>query len=109
MHYRELLKEYHEVLGQVHMTDKEMAELGTKAPQYFEDVKRQDEMAVAVALSAFYPLEEGDIEAAKKRLTVAIGRYYRQYHDKGDDTIQSIEAAAREYPAIAAEIHTKAE
>src|SRR5438046_65956 len=81
VHYRELLKEYHEVLGQTHLTDKEMAELGTKLPQYFEDVKRLDEMAAAMALSAYYLLEEGDIESAKKWLTRAIGSYYCQYHD----------------------------
>jgi hypothetical protein len=109
--HRKLLKDYQDVKAQVHMSDDELANVGTKVPQFLQDMKRSDEMAAAMALSAFYPLEKGDIEAAKKWLTRAIGNYYLQYHDKGGDTIlvEKIETAAREFPAIADAISGKAE
>ncbi len=93
------------------MTDAEMAEAGAKMPQYFEDMKRQDEMTAAVALGAFKYLERGDTNAAKGRLAWHVGSYYRLYHAKGGDTnlLTQIEAAAKEYPMIADEIAKKIE
>ena len=108
---RELLRQYHYVRDNFHLTDKEMAEAGPKIPQYFQDMKRQDEMAAVFALGAFKILEQGDTERAKRQLLKAVGSYYRVYHAKGGDTnfVAKIEEVARKYPAVAAEISRKIE
>jgi hypothetical protein len=98
-HQRELLKEYQDVKNEVHVTDEEMADMGRKIPQYFKDMKRQDEMAAAVALSALMKLEAGETDAAKLSLLQAVGSYYRLYHEQVGD----------KYPDIAAEISRKVE
>ena len=108
---RELLAQYHYVRGNLHMTDAEMAEAGPKMPQYFEDMKRQDETAARFALGAFVILEHGDADRAKTHLLKAVGSYYRVYHGNGGDTnfLAKIEEAAQKYPAVAAEISRKIE
>ena len=108
---RELLAQYQYVRDNFHMTDAEMAEAGPKIPQYFEDMKRQDEMAAVVALGAFKHLERGEIDGSKKSMLRAIGSYYRVYHTKGGDTniMAQIEKAAQDYPALAAELTRKIE
>lgn len=106
---RELIKKYNKVRDDFHMTDEEMADAGAKMPQFFEDMKRQDEEAARYALGTFQILEKGDTKRAKERLLMAIGSYYRVYHEKGGDTnfLAQIEEAARKYPSIAAEISRK--
>ena len=93
------------------MTDEEIALAGPKIPEYFEDVKRQDETAARVGLGAFQMLEQGNVEGAKSRLLMVVGSYFRIYHDKGGDTnfMGKIQDAARKYPAIAKEISRKIE
>ena len=93
------------------MTDEQMAEAGPMISQYFEAMRRQDEMAAVVALGAFKYLERGDTDESKKWLLRAVGSYYRVYHGKGGDTntMAQIENAAQDYPAIAAEISRKIE
>ena len=106
---RELLAQYQYVRDNFHMTDAQMADVGPKIPQYFEDAKRQDELAAAVALSAVRSLERGDTNQAERVLLRIMGSYYRVYHDRGGDTnlLAKIEAAAQEHPAVAAEIARK--
>lgn len=102
-----LVQEYHWVRDTVlKMTDAEIAGLGSEIPQYFEDVKRQDEMSAMVALSAYHSLEKGDLDTTKSRLAWHIGHYYRLYHAKGGDpiAIEKIESAALDYPLIAAQL-----
>ncbi len=108
---RELLAQYQYVRDNFHMTDAEMAKAGPKIPQYFEDMKRQDEMAAVFSLRAFRILEAGEIDRAKTNLLWAVGSYYRVYHGKGGDTnfMAKIEEAAQKYPAVAAEISRKTE
>lgn len=110
-HQREILKQYQWVRDNLHMTDAEMAEAGAKMPEFFEDMKRQDEQAAVFALGAFKILEKGDTECAKTHLLKAVGSYYRVYHDKGGDTnfMAKIEESAQKYPAVAAEISRKIE
>jgi len=106
---REILAQYQYVRDNFHMTDAEMIEAGPKIPQYFEDMKRQDEAAARYSLGAYKILEQGDVERAKSRLLLAVGSYYRVYHDKGGDTnlLAAIAEAAKKYPAVAAEISRK--
>ena len=108
---RELLAQYHYVRDNFHMTDAEMAEAGPKIPQYFEDVKRQDEMAAIVSLAAIKRLEGGYTNEAEHILLHVVGGYYRAYHAKGGDsnTLAHIESMAQKYPAVAAEISRKIE
>lgn len=110
-HQRDLLAEYQYERDNFHMTDAEMAEAGPKIPQYFEDMKRQDETAAIYSLGAYKVFEQGDVERAKSRLLSAVGSYYRVYHNKGGDTnlLAHIKAAAQKYPAVAAEISRKIE
>jgi hypothetical protein len=110
-HQRELLKEYRYVRDNFHMTDEEMADAGRKMPQYFEDMKRQDEMTAVVALGALKLLEKDDLKAAKEVLARHVGSYYRLYHAKGGDAelLSTIEEAAQQYPAISAEVSEKHE
>ncbi len=107
----EILRHYQSAKDNLQMTDAQMAEARTKVPQYFEDMKRQDEMTAAVALGAFKRLERGDTNSAKKRLAWHVGSYYRLYHAKGGDTnlLAQIDDAARKHPMIAEEIATKGE
>jgi len=109
--YRELLKRYDWVRENLHMSDEQMADFGRMVPQYFEDVRRQDEEAARFALGAFQILEKGETERAKQRLLQAVGSYYHVYHDKGGDSnlVVKIEEVAHKYPALAAEISRKVE
>jgi hypothetical protein len=93
------------------MTDAEMAVAGPKIQQYFQDMRRQDEMAARFGLSGFVILEHGDMERAKTHLLKAVGSYYRVYHGNGGDTnfIRKIEEAAQKYPAVGTEISRKIE
>ena len=99
----ELLQEYRSVKDEAKMTDTAIADLGSKIPQYFEDVKRQDEMAAIVAISAFQSLERGDVDATKRGLAKHIGSYHHLYNSKGGDPrlIKKIEAMAQDYSLIA--------
>ena len=93
------------------MTDEQMAEAGPKVSQYFEDMKRQDEMAAKVSFAAFIYLERGNVEEAKNRLLPHFTGYYRIYHAKGGDTnfMARIEQAATTNAVIATEISRKIE
>ena len=106
---RELLEQYQYVRDNFHLTDQEMAEAGPKIPQYFEDMKRQDETAAKFGLGGFRLLERGETDRAKQYLLKAVGSYYRLYHNKGGDTnfLFKIEEAARQYPLLATEISRK--
>jgi hypothetical protein len=108
---REILRQYEFVRDGFQMTNQEMAEAGPKIPRFFEDMKRQDELAAIFALGGFRYLDRGDIEGAKTHLLKAVGSYYRVYHNKGGDTnlIAKIEEAALKHPAIAKEISKKIE
>ncbi|MGD9634874.1 MAG: hypothetical protein AB7G28_19870 [Pirellulales bacterium] len=110
-HQRELLAEYQQVKEQMGLTDVEMAEAGRNFPQYFRDMKRQDEIAAAVALSALMKLEAGETDAAKASLLQAVGSYYRLYHDNDGDRVllDKMAVAARDYPSIATEISRDAD
>lgn len=110
-HQRELLSEYRDVRDSLHMTDKEMADVGGKLPQFVEDMKRQDEMTAFVALAVLKLLEKDDVEGAKEVLARHVGSYYRLYHAKGGDAklVSAIEEAAQQYPAVSAEISEKGE
>jgi hypothetical protein len=108
---REILEQYKFFRDGLRMTDEEMAEAGGKITQFMEGVQRSDELAASVSLGAFKFLERGDVDAAKKRLMIPIGSYYRLYRQKGGDTnlLERIEATAREYSSIAAETSRKIE
>src|SRR6266404_7898811 len=67
-HQRELLRQYQYLRDNFHMTDEQMAKAGPKVSQYFEDMKRQDEMAAKVSFAAFIYLERGSIDQARSRL-----------------------------------------
>ena len=101
---RQLLNEYQYVRDNFHLTDAEMADIGKKIPQYFEDQKRQEEMAAVHSLSAFRKLANGNIEDAKATLLRPIDLYYSLYHEKGGDPdiLAAIEAASKEFPEVAA-------
>jgi hypothetical protein len=103
---RKLLREYQEVRDNFHMTDEEMVEVGRGIPQYFKDMKRQDEMTAFVALGVLKLLEADEIKGAKEVLARHIGGYYYVYHAKGGDAklLSSIEEAAQQYPVLSAAI-----
>jgi len=106
---RQLLREYQEIRDDFHMTDEEMADVGRKIPQYIEDMKRKDEMAAIVALTAFKLLEKDDVKGAKQVLARHVGIYYVLYHEKGGDAelLSDIEEAGKQYPAISAQMTEK--
>ena len=86
-----------------------MEEMAKSVPDALAALQRQDETAARYALGAYKILEQGDVERAKSRLLLAVGSYYRVYHDKGGDTnlLAAITEAAQKYPAVAAEISRK--
>ena len=84
---RELLKQYQYVRDNFHMTDAEMADFGKHRAEYFEAMKRQDEVAAAIALGAFKNLEAANIEGAKWKLATTVGIYYRGHSRDGDTNL----------------------
>jgi len=87
-----------------HLTDAELAQIVSKMPQYFEDMKRGDAMTTIFAIGTYNALEQGNTEGAKSNLVQVIGDYYREHHGNGGDPalMSKIEEFARKYPAIAA-------
>ena len=84
---RKLLSEYQFVRDNFHMTDEEMADFGEHRAEYFAAMKRQDEMAAAMALGALVKLDQGDVEKAKSRLEMTISIYYRGHRLDGDSNV----------------------
>jgi hypothetical protein len=86
-----------------------MEEMAKSVPDALASLQRQDETAARYSLGAYKILAQGDVESAKSRLLLAVGSYYRVYHDKGGDTnlLAAIAEAAQKYPAVAAEISRK--
>ena len=84
---RKLLKEYQTVRNAFQLTDKEMATWGGRIPEFFDSVKRQDEMAALMGLSALARLEKGEPESAKNVLEKAISIYYRGHHGDGNSNL----------------------
>jgi hypothetical protein len=78
-------------------------------PQYFEDEKRQDELAAVMALAAYREFAQGNMEDTKAELLRPIGMYYRLYRQKGGnpELISRIEEASQKYPDLAAELSRK--
>ena len=91
------------------MTDPELVKNAKKLPQFFEDEKRQDTMAAALALGIYKQLAEGKADDAKFLAMLTIRTYYQLYRGKGGDQqeIGAIDEAAKEYPEIAAKIAEK--
>jgi hypothetical protein len=84
---RKLLSEYQFVKDNFHMTDAEMADFGEHHAEYFEAMKRQDEMSAVIALAALVKLNQGDMEKAKWRLETAIAIYYRGHNQDGNSNV----------------------
>jgi len=82
-----VLKEYRQVRDTFSMTDADMAEFAAHKGEYFDAMKRQDEMAAVIALAALVKLDNGDLETAKSRLQTAISIYYRGHRLDGDSNI----------------------
>src|SRR6266705_5035277 len=73
---RKLLREYQLVKENFQMTDADMAGFAEHRQEYFEAMKRQDEMAAAMALVALVRLERGDIAKTRNVLEKTISIYY---------------------------------
>jgi len=69
------------------MTDAEMADFGAHQQEYFDAMKRQDEMAAVIALAGLVKLDQGDLEKAKWRLRTAVSIYYRGHNHDGDSNV----------------------
>jgi len=106
---REVLKEYRDMKAAFPITDAELRDIAKKGPQVFDDLKRHEEMAAIIALSAFRNLAKGNVEDAKAGLLRPIDLYYSLYHEKGGDhgLLDAIETAGKEFPDIAAVIAKK--
>ena len=107
---RKLLNEYQFERDNFHMTDAEMADLGAHRAEYFDTMKRQDEMAAVIALAALVKLDQGDIEKAKWRLETAISIYYRGHsHDGNSNLLRHITTYASTNAALSNAIYRKLE
>ena len=84
---KKLLAWYQDFRDTVQLTDAEVADFALHHAEYFEAMKRQDETAVVVALSALMKLEQGDIEKARSRLETAVSDYYRVHHKDGNTNV----------------------
>src|SRR3954454_15359363 len=100
----EIMQGYYNVKKTFHMSDSELAEVSKKLPQYFEDEKRQDEMAASHCLRAYRLLAEGNAADARATLLRPVEMYYSLYHDKGGnpDLLSAVEAASKDFPEVAA-------
>src|SRR5215468_4369598 len=72
---REILRQYQYVRDNFHMTDAEMADFGEHQHEYWDAMKRQDEIAAAVALGTLKKLNHGDTDGAKHTLETTISIY----------------------------------
>jgi len=84
---RELLKQYQYVRDNFQMTDAEMADFAKHRHEYWDAMKRQDEMAATIALSALERLNNGDTDKAKHNLETTISIYYRGHRNDGDSNV----------------------
>ena len=107
---RKLLKEYQVVRDNFKMTDAEMADFAEHHKEYWEAMKRQDEMAAVMALAALVKLEQGDIERARTRLEGTISIYYRGHrHDGDSNVLRHITTFAATNAALSNAIYRKLE
>ncbi|MFO1477145.1 MAG: hypothetical protein U1F98_10895 [Verrucomicrobiota bacterium] len=107
---RKLLREYQITRDNFQMTDAEMADFAEHRQEYFEAMKRQDEMAAAMALGALVPLERGDVEKAKSRLQTTISIYFRGHRQDGDSNVlRHITAFAATNAALSNAIYRRLE
>jgi hypothetical protein len=86
---RELLRQYQYVRDNFHMTDAEMADFGEHQQEYFDAMKRQDEMAAAIALNTLKKLNHEDTDGAKHTLETTISIYYRGHRTDGHSNLLS--------------------
>ncbi len=84
---RDLLRQYQYVRDNFHMTDADMVDFGAHQQEYFAAMKRQDEMAAAMALGALVRLERGDIDRTRRVLEQTISIYYRGHRQDGDSNV----------------------
>lgn len=107
---RELLQQYRYVRDNFHMTDAEMVDFGEHEKEYFDAMKRQDEMAAAIALGALGRLNHGNIDRTRHVLEQTISIYYRGHRDDGDtNIIRHIEEYAATNASLAHAIYRKLE
>ena len=105
-----VLKEYRIVRDNFHMTDAEMADFGTHQQEYFAAMKRQDEMAAAMALGALVKLEHGDIDQTRQVLEQTISIYYRGHRQDGaTNLLHHIETFAATNASLSNAIYRKLE
>src|SRR5215467_13352754 len=84
---RELLTQYQLARDNFQMTDAEMADFAKHRQEYWDAMKRQDEMAATIALSALERLNHGDTDKAKHTLETTISIYYRGHRSDGDSNV----------------------
>ncbi len=107
---RELLAQYQYVRDNFHMTEAEMADFGVHQQEYFAAMRRQDEMAAAMALGALVKLERGDIDRTRHVLEQTISIYYRGHRRDGDSNVlRHIETFAATNASLSNAIYRKLE
>ena len=107
---RKLLREYQLVKEHFQMTDADMADFAERRQEYFEAMKRQDEMAAAIALGALVRLDRGDIAKTRNVLEKTISIYYRGHrHDGDSNVLRHIETFAATNASLSNAIYRKLE
>jgi len=107
---RKLLKEYQLVRDNFQMTDAEMADFAEHRQEYWDGMKRQNELEAAIAFGALRRLDRGDIEGTRHVLELAISTYFRGHRDDGDtNLLGAIEAFAATNASLSHAIHRKLE
>ena len=84
---RRILTEYEHVRGAFHATDEEMADFGTRLPEMWEAIHRQDEMAAAMAWHAHRLVHQGDTNRAMELLAKTVRMYWIDHHDNGNSNL----------------------
>jgi hypothetical protein len=107
---RELLKKYQLEKDNFHVTDADMADFAAHKKEYFEGMKREDEMAAAMAFAALLRLERDDIAKARNVLERTISIYFRGHRHDGDSNIlRNIEIFAATNASLSNAIYRKLE
>jgi hypothetical protein len=103
---RELLRQYQYVRDNFHMTDAEMADFGEHQQEYFDALKRTDELAAAIALGALRRLNHGNTDGTRHVLESTISTYYRGHRTDGNtNLLHGIDSFAATNASLSYAIH----
>ncbi len=81
------IREYESVKRVLHLGDQDVVDYAAHQKEWYEGLKREDELSASISLAALVKIEEGDLEQAKERLRTEISTYYRAHKHDGNSNL----------------------